>query len=425
MPSQVISLGTNPLTISSRWTGAVLVDPSLIDGGGTAYLREFGLSDLQSSVILRLAANATDDPVSAGPEFTPALEISAVAITLEEVGGNSFVLTGPNYQGTVFADQTEPYDWNPNPPGTSTVIDGLTDWINGIGSGEVTLTLDDVSVVLSDMPTDDLEIEALGNITASSLPDIWARSPRTAEGVLNDGEMDIDGDNARPLTRLRVLDFGARIALNDSNSGFNLRDYFETGDGSDLSVYFQLGLDDDDLIDFPIAGNIQSGSSIAISINIPLDHQAAIGGIAENSVFNFMLARSIPKVRLSGNAASGILSTSASISVDPPSPSRLSGNAASGNLSTSANIKVKPFEIAYSGSANSGVLSTSANIRIDPPPPLRLSGNADSGNLSTSAGISIGLPLPSRLSGSAASGTLSTSASIRIGSFVVRLSGKC
>ena len=42
-------------------------------------------------------------------------------------------------------------------PGTSTVIDGLTDWINGIGSGEVTLTLDDVSVVLSDMPTDDLE----------------------------------------------------------------------------------------------------------------------------------------------------------------------------------------------------------------------------------------------------------------------------
>ena len=87
---------------------------------------------------------------------------------------------------------------------------------------------------------------------------------------MNDGEMDIDGDNARPLTRLRVLDFGARIALNDSNSGFNLRDYFETGDGSDLSVYFQLGLDDDDLIDFPIAGNIQSGSSIAISINIPL-----------------------------------------------------------------------------------------------------------------------------------------------------------
>ena len=83
MPSQVISLGTNPLTISSRWTGAVLVDPSLIDGGGTAYLREFGLSDLQSSVILRLAANATDDPVSAGPEFSPALEISAVAITLE------------------------------------------------------------------------------------------------------------------------------------------------------------------------------------------------------------------------------------------------------------------------------------------------------------------------------------------------------
>ena len=54
------------------WRGAVLIDPALIQGGGTAYLRHIRRNG--NSLQVRLAAGDTDGPEDAGPEFTDAFE---------------------------------------------------------------------------------------------------------------------------------------------------------------------------------------------------------------------------------------------------------------------------------------------------------------------------------------------------------------
>ena len=138
MASQTISLGARPFgpDNSGEWTGAVRIDAALVDGGGAAYLRSFGLAD-GDHVQIRLAASSIALAAPPDPDFTGALETAAAAFTLSEAGGASIVLKGPAHPDVAFADPDEPYFWTPDNAAAWAA------WVAGLGAGEVALVLDD------------------------------------------------------------------------------------------------------------------------------------------------------------------------------------------------------------------------------------------------------------------------------------------
>ena len=135
-----ITLGVFGLIQGRRfWNGTPrpLVDAGLVFAAGTAHL---ALIQHFSSdrVLVRLAATQTEMSSDAGPEFTDALETSAVAITLESAGLGSITIPGPNHPDSIISDPSEPYLWQPsNGAAMTTWFESLTD------TSTVVLTLDD------------------------------------------------------------------------------------------------------------------------------------------------------------------------------------------------------------------------------------------------------------------------------------------
>ena len=143
MASQVIDLGAGAFGGDAAWQGAVLLDPSLVAGGGVGYLRHVALSG--NSIRVRLAASTAADPNLPGPEFSDAFEAAAAALTFREAGGGSVVLRGPGALGNAFPDASDPYFWTPDNG------DAWNAWVLGLSGGVVTLTLDDgVQIVTHD-----------------------------------------------------------------------------------------------------------------------------------------------------------------------------------------------------------------------------------------------------------------------------------
>ena len=98
--------------VGNVWSGAVLVDSALIEGGSTAWLRL--VQRVGASFVLRLSATETGDPLDAGPEFTDGVTLYERAFTFSEAGGDSITLKGPNHPDNSFQDPSEPYFWTPD-----------------------------------------------------------------------------------------------------------------------------------------------------------------------------------------------------------------------------------------------------------------------------------------------------------------------
>ena len=136
MAEQSISLGSVPWSSSSSWSGAVLVDAALVDGGGVAYLRVVRAAR-GGRTVLRLSATPTGSPSTAGPGFTAAVRLYAAALTFSVTGGGSITLKGPNHPDNPVRDASEPYYWTPD----NAVA--WQSWQQGLGAGIVTLTIRD------------------------------------------------------------------------------------------------------------------------------------------------------------------------------------------------------------------------------------------------------------------------------------------
>ena len=93
------------------WSGAAPIDPALIEGGITAYLRF--IRRIGNNFQIRLSATATAEPENVGPEFTEAFETADGAFTFA-AGGSTLVLKGPGHTDNGFADASEPYFWTPD-----------------------------------------------------------------------------------------------------------------------------------------------------------------------------------------------------------------------------------------------------------------------------------------------------------------------
>lgn len=138
MARQTITLGANPFDGANIWRGAERINAALIHGGGPAFLRHIQFFTSGYLYVL-LSTTATEADNLRGPDFTDAVEQAAAAFTFAEAGGRSVVVGGPDAPGAN-ADDTEPYLWQP-PGGT----DAFRIWRNGLGSGIVTLTIDDAA----------------------------------------------------------------------------------------------------------------------------------------------------------------------------------------------------------------------------------------------------------------------------------------
>ena len=104
------------LFVNGFWSASpgdpgILVDPSLIAGGATAYLTAFGI-DTGFDIILRLSPTADGAGSEIGPQLTSEIEISSSTFQfLDSNGDTEFTLPGPNYPGNTSLDEIEPYAW--------------------------------------------------------------------------------------------------------------------------------------------------------------------------------------------------------------------------------------------------------------------------------------------------------------------------
>ena len=101
LPARSAGFGGTSLWVSA----AILIDPLLIDGGGTAYLQYFALTSSTNRVDFRLDTSSTGSGTGAGPSLTAAVLAGTITLTF---GTNSVVLDSTHLS----EDTTEPYIWN-------------------------------------------------------------------------------------------------------------------------------------------------------------------------------------------------------------------------------------------------------------------------------------------------------------------------
>ena len=124
MARQRISLGEARISAGTiSWSGSVALDEELVAEGAATNLVFFSFS--QNFLQLR-----TD-----GPDLNDAWETRDGAVALVNASDESVSMPGPNFPGSLITDATEPYNWYP--------ATNFTSAVNGLGSGEIKLVLDD------------------------------------------------------------------------------------------------------------------------------------------------------------------------------------------------------------------------------------------------------------------------------------------
>ena len=334
------------------WRGAVPIDPALIEGGGTAYLRH--IRRIGNSLQVRLAANETDRPEDAGPEFTAALETSARAFIFAD-GTDTLVLKGSGHEDNTFADQTEPYFWTPDNTAEFTAWFGST-------HQDFTLTLDDgvlehavrggaeagapnararvdaiPALALADFDAEGLQVDVLALIRAGAGPanTVYAVPPRGSVGALVEGELGLGAGDA-PITRIRRRN-GNMLVVNDNDS-LSLTGYFNPGGpGADLTLYIQTRAG---VASLAVIDHGREGSDFIQFGPLGTDLQALLDGIAEGDLFIFALARPARTViELRGAAEAGAAEAAARVSRVEPAVRTPQGTAASGEADASAGVR--------------------------------------------------------------------------------------
>ena len=184
----------------------------------------------------------------------------------------------------------------PSPTGETeyTLTARVTDTDSNFVEDTVTITVRaaivTVLLVLSDFGgTGVAEINALIE-AGSEGTTVYATSQRPpATGSLLDGDLSLSSDSV-PFTRIRILNSGARLAFNDNSSLF-LSTYFSV-DGADLTIWVQTGTGDDEIISFPVDGNIFTSGGGFINFNVDtLSHQTLLNGISDGDRFIIAMTR--------------------------------------------------------------------------------------------------------------------------------------
>ena len=337
MAGQIINLGVNPWGVSNDTAyqpdPGILIDSSLVDGGGVAYFRHYAHLGSGNAQMYTDAAATGGSPIGLGPDLTSAWETANEAITFTEEGGSSLILKGPGHPDNDFSDATESYFWTPDNRTAH------SDWITNLGNGAVTMILwDGVGtkpgaippptdvLTLADFDQSGLQVDMLALIEAGL--DItgdnrtyYADSNRPpVTGSLLDGEIGVSATETL-VSRLQYIFQGSnigqiRLTDDDDPVAFHWGNYFD-GDGADLTLYVQTA---DSLVSVPVASNIVSEGGGFVRISIPTaDGRAVLNGIEDGDRFILGLARSL-SARIRADATTGVPNASAAVRATPPSP---------------------------------------------------------------------------------------------------------
>ena len=382
------------------WSGAALIDPALIEGGGTAYLRF--IRRIGNNFQVRLSATATADPENVGPEFTEAFETADSAFTFA-TGGSTFVLKGPGHANNSFADASEPYFWSPDNGAamsswfasavgdfTLTLTDGLLDVavhaVQGAaaaGGAETRARIDVVpALALSDFDGRGFEFDVLALIRAGSGSGgtIYASPPRGAVGALLDGELGLGADEAA-ITRIRRRN-GTMLAIND-NDPLSLAAYFSPGGaGADLTLYIQTH---DGAASFPASDHGREGGNMIQFGPLAAGLLSLIDDIADGERFIFALARPARTViETRGVAEAGAPQARARVLRVTPAIRMVRGTAAAGAPHAAAYVRALPVRSLHGTAAAGGA---QARVRLDIAYVRALRGLAAAGRAQVSARI--------------------------------------
>ena len=382
------------------WSGAALIDPALIEGGGTAYLRF--IRRIGNNFQVRLSATATADPENVGPEFTEAFETADSAFTFA-AGGSTLVLKGPGNADNSFADASEPYFWTPDNGAamsswfastlgnfTLTLSDGLPDVavhaVRGAaaaGGAETRARIDVVpALALSDFDGRGLEFDVLALIRAGSGSGgtIYASAPRGTVGALLDGELGLGADEAA-ITRIRRRN-GTMLAIND-NDPLSLAAYFSPGGaGADLTLYIQT---QDGAASFPASDHGREGGNMIQFGPLAAGLLSLIDDIADGERFIFALARPARTVvETRGVAEAGAPQARARVLRVTPAIRMVRGTAAAGAPHAAAYVRALPVRSLH-GTAAAG--RAQARVRLDIAYVRALRGLAAAGRAQVSARI--------------------------------------
>ena len=382
------------------WSGAALIDPALIEGGGTAYLRF--IRRIGNNFQVRLSATATADPENVGPEFTEAFETADSAFTFA-AGGSTLVLKGPGNADNSFADASEPYFWSPDNGAamsswfasavgdfTLTLTDGRPDVavhaVRGAaaaGGAETRARIDVVpALALSDFDGRGLEFDVLALIRAGSGSGgtIYASPPRAAVGALLDGELGLGADEAA-ITRIRRRN-GTMLAIND-NDPLSLAAYFSPGGaGADLTLYIQT---QDGVASFPVSDHGREGGNMIQFGPLAAGLLSLIDDIADGERFIFALARPARTVvETRGVAEAGAPQARARVLRVTPAIGMVRGTAAAGVPHAAARLLALPVRTLHGSAAAGGA---EARARLDIAYIRALRGLAAAGRARVSARI--------------------------------------
>ena len=384
------------------WSGAALIDPALIEGGVTAYLRFIRRIGNNFQVRLSATATATTDPENVGPEFTEAFETADGAFTFT-VEASTLVLKGPGNADNSFADADEPYFWTPDNGAamsswfastvgdfTLTLTDGRPDVavhaVRGAaaaGGAETRARIDVVpALALSDFDGRGLEFDVLALIRAGagSGGTIYASAPRGTVGALIDGELGLGADEVA-ITRIRRRN-GTMLAIND-NDPLSLASYFSPGGaGADLTLYIQTH---DGAASFPVSDHGREGGNMIQFGPLAAGLLSLIDDIADGERFIFALARPARTVvETRGVAEAGAPQARARVLRVTPAIRMVRGTAAAGAPHAAAYVRALPVRTLH-GTAAAG--RAQARVRLAIAYVRALRGLAAAGRAQVSARI--------------------------------------
>ena len=451
MASQVIALGESPFS-ESIWSGAVLLDAALVAGGGTAYLRY--IQRVGTNARIRLAEDADADPITAGPELTAALEGFGAALTFAEAGGSSITLKGPAHADNTHPDADEPYFWTPD-NGAAWAA-----WVDGLGTGAVTLTLDDGAaagqplavtgravsgapdargalsatevelLALDDFDAEGLAVETLALIEAGAPPRIYGIAPRAVSGQLHGGALAL-ASGTELVTWLRFRDGGSdaggeRISLNDDGPLVQSEYWAAGGAGRDLTLHVQTSADH---VSFPVANQLGGSGANYVILNVPAADQAVVAGIGTGDRFLFALTRQLVLApsALAGRGVSAAPDARAALAAIDLVAAALAGRAVAAAPDARGgvvleNVPAQPSALA--GRGVSAVPDARAALAIVVPVPLEVAGRGVSAAPDARAALAIVVPVPLEVAGRGVSAAPDARAALAQADLLVALAAR-
>lgn len=277
---------------------------------------------------------------------------------------------------------------------------------SGDPAAQADLTVD--SLALSDFNSLGLELDSAAVIArGNEATFFYVRAPRSpVTGTLIEGEVGT-GSIEAPINIIRFLG-DDRLIIGDSEADLNIRQYFESGDGSDLTLHFQT---DDLQFEFLVADRINSGGGNVVRFDLTSAENDIVATVGFHQRFILAFYR-VLTVHLTGSASSGAPATRGLLSVS----NLYEGSAVSGAPIARGTLTVADAVGAdLEGSASSGSPQARAILSVTNPGQVLLTGSASSGSPRAVGTLTVVLPTPTPLTGRAVGGSPTASATLSVG----------